>query len=353
MATDAAAKASQAAYSAAAKARIGLEKSLVEYTKSTLTLEQNGVTLTTTPEKFINEVHQVFVDPFGYPLDTGAIDAATQNVFVAKVNYANGYLGQMPPVVRDALQEVADKTQGFIDKHYTGTGYDYGQPLPDKLAATGLGSKLFTVGLYAVGAAMMAYAAYSYGSAIVSYYNPEYSDIPTALIDLVETDVGDRYIKYDAVTMATMNDKKGYDAADLNAFEGQRWNAMYFTKSYEAGKPLLANPASFKVVTNNNAAPAKHLAVHRFGESICYDLNKYNFDYEDSIYLSIAQSDKQKSSITEVPDVIGSILGGGLYFIAAGAGIALGIFGTIGTQKIMKKKKATKGEQDALEDETA
>jgi hypothetical protein len=167
------------------------------------------------------------------------------------------------------------------------------------------------------------------------------------MIDLVKTEDGDRYIKYDAATMATLNDKKGYDAADLNAFEGQRWNALYFTKSFEAGKPLLANAASLKVVTNSNVAPENHLAVHRFGESVCYDLNKYNFEYDDSIYLSIAQSDKQKTAITGVPDVVGSILGSGLYFLAAGAGIAFGIGGTIGTQKIMKKKKASKDVQDA------
>ena len=153
--------------------------------------------------------------------------------------------------------------------------------------------------------------------------------------------------------MATMNDKKAYDAADLNAFEGQRWNALYFTKSYEAGKPLLANAASLKVVTNNNVAPKKHLAVHRFGETVCYDLNKYNFDYEDSIYLSIAQSDNQKSAITDVPGVIGTILSGGLYFLMAGAGIGLGVFGTLGLQKLAKKKKSAKDATDVSQDATA
>ena len=247
----------------------------------------------------------------------------------------------MPKMVRENVEKILNKTQDIIDKCYPkGSGYEYGQPLPEKLAATGLGSKLFTVGLYAVGAFMMAYAAYSYGSQIHSYYNPEYKDIPTVMIDLVQTEDGDRYIKYDAATMATLNDKKGYDAADLNAFEGQRWNALYFTKSYEAGKPLLANAASLKVVTDSNVAPENHLAVHRFGESVCYDLNKYNFEYDDSIYLSIAQSDNQKSFVTDVPTVIGSILGGGLYFLIAGAGAALGIGGTLGTQKIVKKKKA-------------
>ena len=348
---DTIAKASQAAYSAAAKARIGLEKSIVDYANSTLILEQGGQTLTTTPAKLIKEIHELVVDPI-YPLDTSTLDAATHNVFVAKVNYAQGFTGNMPPVVKDALNQMKEKTDALIAKHYSGTGYDYGSPLPDKIAATSLGSKLFTIGLYAVGAAMMAYAAYSYGSAVYSYYNPSYKDIPTAMIDLVTTEDGDRYLKYDAVTMVTMNDKKEYDAADLNAFGGQRWNALYFTKSYEAGKPLLANAASFKVVTNNNVAPKNHLAVHRFGESICYDLNKHNFDYEDSIYLSIAQSNNQKSAISKVPELIGSVFGGGLYFLVAGAGVTLGIFGTIGTQKIVKKKKGNESAEDTAQNET-
>ena len=192
---------------------------------------------------------------------------------------------------------------------------------------------------------MMAYSAFSYGSAIVNYYNPKYSDIPASMVDLVLTENGDRYIKYDAATMVTMNEEtKKYDPADLNAFEGQRWNALYFTKSYEAGKPLLASPSSFKVTTSSNVAPKKHLAVHRFGESVCYDLNKHNFEYEDSIYLSIAQSNEQKSFISEVPDIVGSMMSSSLYFLTAGLGVAGGAVIAVVTQK-MKKKTADEDEK--------
>jgi hypothetical protein len=93
------------------------------------------------------------------------------------------------------------------------------------------------------------------------------------------------------------------------------------------------------VVTNNNTAPEGYLPVHRFGETVCYDLNKYNFSYEDSIYLSIKQSNVQKSAVEDVPDIVGSILSGGLYFLTAGLGVVGGIFGTLGTQKLLKKKK--------------
>ena len=335
---NAAAKASEAAFHAAATARINLEKSLFEYCASPLIIEGNGANYTNTVENFIDEVVKLYVDPY-MPIDTSAFDFTTQNLFVAKVNYCNGFVGNMDPVVREKLDEIAHYTQKLIDKNYPADiGYDYGQPLPQKLAYTSAGSTVFTVALYAAGAAMMIYSAYSYGSEVYNYYNPELKDIPTAMVDYVVTDEGDRYIKYDAVTMVEMNAEKEYDPADLNAFGGQRWNALYYTKSYEAGKPLLAK---FKVVNNNNVADEKYLPIHRFGEEICYDLNKHNFDYKDSIYVSVAQSDNQKSSIIDVPKVVGSMLGNASYFIAAALGAIAGSFITIGATNLSKKKKET------------
>ena len=347
--TDAAAKVYQAARAAQSQVYINAH----QYFRLTeVDFGVEGSQLLAKPEEMLESIVAKYVNTTSTPWNPSSVPAG-ESPFLTKLNYANNpkFTAEMSDFHKGVLEKLNADSQAIVNKSIPqGSGYEVGKPLPDKVVATSFGSKLFTVGLYAVGAAMMAYSAYSYGSAIHSYYNPDYSDIPTAMIDLVKTKTGDRYIKYDAVKMATMNDKKGYDAADLNAFEGQRWNAMYFTKSYEAGKPLLANTASIKAVTNNNVAPSKHLAVHRFGESLCYDLNKYNFEYEDSIYLSIAQSDKQKSAISDVPDIIGSILGSGLYFLVGGAGVALGIFGTIGTQMIVKKKKETKDAQSAPQD---
>ena len=162
------------------------------------------------------------------------------------------------------------------------------------------------------------------------------------MIDLVVTDSGDRYIKYDAVTMVEMNSKKEYDPADLNAFGGQRWNALYYTKSYEAGKPLLAK---FKVVNNSNTPDDNYLPIHRFGEEICYDLNKHNFDYDDHIYVSVAQSDNQKSSITGVPMVVGSVMSNGLYFVVAGVGAIAGSCIVLLSNKVTSKKKSKSSDE--------
>ena len=191
--------------------------------------------------------------------------------------------------------------------------------------------------LYVVGGAMMLYSAISMAMTVYHYYHPEYEDIPLALVDLIDTVDGDRYIKYDAVLEAETNDDGLYDAGDLNAFAGQRWNALYYTKSYEAGKPLLAD--EFVVSNSSNRPKTNYAPVRRFGEEVCYDLNKYNFDGDTHVYLSVKQSKNDKSAVADVPEVVGSMLGAGYLFLAGGIGALLGIGGMLATQGMMKKKK--------------
>jgi hypothetical protein len=224
-------------------------------------------------------------------------------------------------------------------KCYNGADYE----LQQSVAQTIRNAKIFTGVLYVVGAATLAYSAYSVGKKIYDYYNPKYDAVPDALVDLVRTVDGDRYIKYDVVLEANAKKDGGYAAGDLNAYEGQRWNALYYTKSYEAGKPLLAK---FALSNTNNRAGKDYLAVHRFGEEVCYDLNKYNFSNKsDNIFLSVAQSENQKSAVTDVPDIVGSIFGAGMWLIAGAAGALVGVGGTLGVQALSKKKKASEANQ--------
>ena len=201
--------------------------------------------------------------------------------------------------------------------------------------AQNVGSKVMGVvyAMYIVGGLMTLASAIRVGLEIYNYYHPEYDDIPLAMVDLIDTVDGDRYIKYDAVLEAEHNKDGGYSAADLNAFSATRWNALYYTKSYEAGKPLLAN--EFVISTNNNVPEKKYAPVHRFGEQVSYNLNKYNFNDDYSIYLSVKQSDNDKSAVADVPDIIGSIFGFGTTALAAGAGAAVGAVGTV----LLRKKK--------------
>ena len=189
-----------------------------------------------------------------------------------------------------------------------------------------------------IGGVMTLISALAIAGGIYSYYYPTYDDIPIAMVDLIRTDDGDRYIKYDVVFEAEQQKDGNYAAGDLNAYQAARWNALYYTKSYEAGKPLLAD--EFVVSTNNNTPGKNYMPVHRFGETVCFNLNKYNFNEQHSIYLSVKQSNNQKAAVADVPELVGSMLSAGVLCLAGGIGVAIGVGCTIGTQGILKKKKA-------------
>ena len=225
-------------------------------------------------------------------------------------------------------------------------GSTYDQMKSEQLAQLPQTHMATSTVLYLVGGAMLLYSAFMLSYTAYSYYHPDYSDIPISLVDMRETQYGDRYIKYEAVLEAELNGKKTYSAGDLNAFEAERWNALYYTKSYEAGKPLLAD--EFVLSTNNNRAKDGYTPVHRFGEVICYDLNKYNFSNKSpSIYLSVKQSKNDKAAVADVPEVVGSIFSGGLWMLFGGVGAIFGIGGTLGTQALLKKRKTKNSEQNA------
>ena len=219
--------------------------------------------------------------------------------------------------------------------------YQKHQEIANEVATTTTGSSklaLFGTGvLYLASAALLLYSAYRLGHTVWDYYHPKYEDIPVALVDLIVTADGDRFIKYDAVFNAETNDAGVYRPGDLNAFAGQRWNAVYYTKSYEAGKPLLAD--SFAVSSSNSTPKDGYAPVHRFGEVVCYQLNKYNYKGETKIFLSVKQSKNDKFAVAGVPEVVGTVFGTGFFVLAGGIGLIAGIGGTLGTQLLLKKRK--------------
>ena len=246
----------------------------------------------------------------------------------------------------DSLNSVAEKLQdagNYIgEKAHTLSENEVINMAVEKV---GSGISLTTTLLYIGGGIMMLSSAITRGIAIYNHYHPDYDDIPTAMVDVIDTVDGDRYIKYDAVLESETKkdgEKKGsYAPGDLNAFAAQRWNALYYTKSYEAGKPLLAD--EFSVSNSNNKPKTNYAPVHRFGEIVCYDLNKYNFDKDaDSIYLSVKKSKNDKSAVADVPEVVGSIFSGGLWMLFGGVGVLFGVGGTLGTQALLKKKRENK-----------
>ena len=191
--------------------------------------------------------------------------------------------------------------------------------------------------LFLVGGAMLLYSALSMGITALEYYYPNYDAVPLSIVDMRETAYGDRYLKYEVVYEAMVKENGSYAAGDLNGFSAQRWNALYYTKSYEAGKPLLAD--EFSLSGSNNQPKTGYTPVHRFGEVVCYDLNKYSFNDNTSLYLSVKQSKNDKAAVSEVPKVVGSIFANGVWLLFAGAGALVGVGCTLGTQALWKKKK--------------
>ena len=202
-------------------------------------------------------------------------------------------------------------------------------------------------GCFVIGGIMLVASALKLGYSAWHYYHPDYDDIPAAMVDLINTKDGDRYIKYDVVCEAEETDG-ALVAADLNAFSASRWNAMYYTKSYEAGKPLLAD--EFAVSYASNVPEETYAPIHRFGEVVSYNLNKYNFNDDFSIYLSVKQSENQKHAVSDVPELVGSVFSAGYMLLSGAVGVAVGAFGTVATQSFVKKRKnGTNTEAEAVE----
>ena len=294
-----------------------------------------------------NTTYESFADNLITQYFANSTEISTSATFAEKVtflqkNFTQGFTSSYtgPNEVNVGMQyEYFTNMRNTLTSSQQAAGVKTDQPAAQAATATAsTGAKIFAGVLYVVGGALMLYSAYSMIMTVVNYYHPDYEDVPLSMVDMVKTIDGDRYIKYDVVLEAETNDKGEYSAADLNAFEAKRWNALYYTKSYEAGKPLLAD--AFVLSNTNNQPKNGYTPVHRFGEEICYDLNKYNFDGDTNIYLSVKQSKNDKYAAAGVPEVVGSMFSVGYMLLAGGIGAAVGIGGTIATQSIIKKKKA-------------
>ena len=170
-------------------------------------------------------------------------------------------------------------------------------------------------------------------SGVYGYYNPDYTPIPDTMIDVRETDIGDKYIKY---TVAKVyGDKEGRNA-DFNAYQGKEWNALYYTKDANAGNSLLAN---FSFSETNNTVARRYQGVSMFGEEKAFNLNSHVFN--DSVmgaYLTVRYSTTKKAA-ADVPAVVGSVFSeGAIYALTAIGGAAVGAGATFGIISYKKKK---------------
>ena len=184
----------------------------------------------------------------------------------------------------------------------------------------------------AVGLAMIAFSVYSIVQ-IIDKYNPKYTKIPSNMVDTVSTSNGNRFINYTVVnSLYKDGDNTAEKPGDTNGYSGKQWNAIYFTKSYEAGKCMTSTGYFIDSASNFG----KYTPVAGFGTKNCFDLNSFN-DKEntETIYIAFGNSNNKKTAETSVPTVVGSIFAYGAMAISGVAGIGLGMC----IMSLIKRKK--------------
>ena len=172
------------------------------------------------------------------------------------------------------------------------------------------------------------------------YYNPDYTPIPNTLIDVRETDLGDKYIKY---TVAKVyNDEDGRNA-DFNAYEGKEWIALYYTKDATAGYCLTPN---FVFSDNNATIARRHQGISMFGETTAFNLNSHVYSSDaKGAYVTIRYSTTKKAA-ADLPTVVGSMFAtGAVYTLTALAGAGVGVGGTLLLQKAKKRREEAESEE--------
>ena len=181
----------------------------------------------------------------------------------------------------------------------------------------------------AVGLAMIAFSIYSIVQ-IVDKYNPKYTKIPLNMVDTVSTANGNRFINYTVVnSLCTDGTEK---PGDTNGYSGKQWNAIYYTKSYEAGKCMTST--GYFIDSADNFG--KYTPVAAFGTKNCFNLNSFNGEENtETIYMAFGNSNNKKSAETSVPTVVGSMFAYGMIAVSGVAGMGLGMC----IMSLIKRKK--------------
>ena len=176
-----------------------------------------------------------------------------------------------------------------------------------------------------------------------NHYNPDYLEVPNTLIDVKETDAGDKYVKYSAAKV--YDGEEGQEVADFNAYEGKEWIALYYTKDANAGNCLTPN---FVYRENNNTVAKRHQGISMFGEDKAFNLNSHVYNGDAvGVYLSVRYS-TTKTAAADMPTVVGSMLGGMYYVLTAVGGAGLGAGGMLLLQNLKKKKKGEEVQEEVV-----
>ena len=199
---------------------------------------------------------------------------------------------------------------------------------PTNFQTAGLGVRV--AGGVCVGIALIALAVLL-GLELYNYNHPEYTEIPRIIVDHIVTDEDEYYLNYYCV-----RDQDG-ELGDMNAWSGQRWNALYATTDKRAGDPIKANSLSVKI-KDNSPDDAETCAVHYFGEESAANVNRYSLKKTSpAIYMFFKRDHNlSKTASTFSTGMLVMFTGVGLL-----GGVVIGTIGAIGAGKLKKKKENT------------
>jgi hypothetical protein len=168
------------------------------------------------------------------------------------------------------------------------------------------------------------------------YYDREYSVIPKIIVSENSDENGSAYINYSVA----LNQNGEY--ADLNAWSGERWNALYTTKDRNAGDPILASGLVAKL-KDNSMPTTQSYGVHYFGETGACNVSRYLLKKTaPATYIFFTRDHSLRATASTFSR--GTLI----TFASIGVlgGIAIGSLGVIGAGKLKKKKKEESASAD-------
>ena len=206
--------------------------------------------------------------------------------------------------------------------------------------------KIASVVMVCVTIALMLYSIWNTYQDLKSYYNAEFTPIPSNMVNQgVDENDEKVYTYYKAVKcnreaqgMVTDSTKLLGDFGDLNGDVGRQWLALYTTKDQAAGDPITTD---FVVQTGNSDVPADSTALSIFCESVAQNLTnkKAGYTYADSkngIYLFYG-TDESAFAGSAISNGTYALIGGGVAIIVAAVAFYLG---TVTEKKKGKKQNA-------------
>jgi hypothetical protein len=196
-----------------------------------------------------------------------------------------------------------------------------------------------TITWIAIGISLIAEAV-RIGIKLYNYYHDrEYSVIPKIIVSENSDENGSAYINYSVA----LNQNGEY--ADLNAWSGERWNALYTTKDRNAGDPILASGLVAKL-KDNSMPTTQSYGVHYFGETGACNVSRYLLKKTaPATYIFFTRDHSLRATASAFSrGTVVAFAGIGLV-----GGIAIGGFGVVGAQKIKSKKKKNGLDTDEAE----